>query len=676
MVDAGTVTNDGEVTTTADVNGGILNNNATGTVLGNVTVDGGTLNNDGDLGNATGDSVAVASGATLNNNTSGDVLGTLTNSGTLTNDAGGEINALVVDAGTVTNDGAVVANLTVNGGTVAHNATATVGGTTSLTGGTLNVNAGSFTGLVTASGGSLNILSGTFLAGLTNQAATTTASGTITGNVINYAGFSATGLTVAGAFSNLGGSAVLQTSGAMTVSGAFANTGTVDMANGAFNDSLVVASLPGGAAGAYLLDLNLADGQGVGDTITFTAGGVTSINLDFNIVGNGYLGGPITIVTGLAANASLITDDLPIGGSIVYTLAQNGNQAQVVSLVNPAVSGVAAASAMTQSLISTVVNRPTSPFVSGLAAEEGCSSGGYFRATGGKATVTGSSTSNGVGISNDIRANYYGAQGGYDIGCFDGRFFNGWDGAIGIMAGINSGSTEQTVFSDPINHVGVLGVTGSDFDQKYAGIYIAGSRDKVSGDVQLRYDLTDFTLSDQAALIGLDGEEFSTRTTTVGTRVNYRIDLNDEKGISLVPTVGFNYSRTSGDTVVFNGDEVLTIDPFNTFIGFLGGTLTKTVVSPEGTSAMTYFASGNYYHDFSGNRTASYEDPGVVALSEIDLGGIGGFAEASIGLNYVKVLESGAGGAKQLNANIRADLRAGKNVSDAYSLTAQVRLSF
>jgi len=677
VVNLGTMNNDGEVTTTADLNAGILNNTSTGTVLGNVTVDGGTLNNDGDLGNAGSDTVAVAAGATLNNNAAGDVLGTLTNSGTTTNDAGGQINALVNSAGTTTNDGEIVGTLVVNGGTVAVNATGTVGGTTQVNAtGALAITGGSFTGAVLNNGGALDILSGTFLAGLTNADGTVDAAGTITGNVINNDAFNATSLAVTGAFSNLGGPANLQIFGDMTVSGAFANTGLVDLANGVFTDSLVVASLPGGSAGAYVLDLNLAVGQGVADSITVTAGGVTSVTLDFAIVGTGYLGGPITVFTGLAAGATLTTDDLPIGGSIVYTLDQSGNQAQVVSLVNPAVSGVAAASAMTQSLISSVVNRPTSPFVSGLAAEEGCSSGGYFRATGGQATVTGTSTSNDVSISNDIRSSYYGAQGGYDIGCFDGRFFNGWDGAIGIMAGLNKGSTEQTVFSDPINQVGVLGETGSDFDQKYLGIYVAGSRDKISGDVQLRYDLTDFTLNDDLGLVGLDGEEFSTRTTTIGTRVNYRFDLNEEQGISLVPTVGFNYSQTSGDTVVFNGDEVLTIDPFNSFIGFLGTTLTKTVVAPEGTSALTYFASGNYYQDFSGNRSATYEDPGIVAETDIDLGGIGGFAEASFGLNYVKVLESGAGGPKQLNANIRADLRAGENVSDAYSLTAQVRLSF
>jgi hypothetical protein len=45
-------------------------------------------------------------------------------------------------------------------------------------------------------------------------------------------------------------------------------------------------------------------------------------------------------------------------------------------------------------------------------------------------------------------------------------------------------------------------------------------------------------------------------------------------------------------------------------------------------------------------------------------------------VNYVKILDKGPGGAKQLNANVRADARFGPNVSDSYSVTAQIRLSF
>jgi fibronectin-binding autotransporter adhesin len=61
---------------------------------------------------------------------------------------------------------------------------------------------------------------------------------------------------------------------------------------------------------------------------------------------------------------------------------------------------------------------------------------------------------------------------------------------------------------------------------------------------------------------------------------------------------------------------------------------------------------------------------------EITTENIGGFGEFSLGLNYVRILEDGVAGAKQLNANVRLDTRFGDNVRDSTSVTAQVRLSF
>ena len=185
--------------------------------------------------------------------------------------------------------------------------------------------------------------------------------------------------------------------------------------------------------------------------------------------------------------------------------------------------------------------------------------------------------------------------------------------------------------------------------------------------------------------IGLDGLNYTTKSTTVGTRFNYRFDLNEEKGINFVPTVGFNYTTVSGNMLTLDDnltplntsdDETLTINGYNTVVGFLGGTLAKTKIDPEGASATTTFVSGNYYQDFGGDRTASYSNSTLPTAQQIDIGSIGGFAEASVGINYVKILDKGPGGAKQLNANVRADARFGPNVSNSYSLTAQVRLSF
>jgi len=127
--------------------------------------------------------------------------------------------------------------------------------------------------------------------------------------------------------------------------------------------------------------------------------------------------------------------------------------------------------------------------------------------------------------------------------------------------------------------------------------------------------------------------------------------------------------------VNFVGGETLKLDAFNSIVGFVGGTFAKTTINEAGDGGTTMFASGNYYHDFAGDRTSLFTSGGNPDQN-ITAANLGGFGEVSLGVNYVKVLEDGPAGAKQFNANLRLDKRLGRNVKNATSLTAQVRLSF
>jgi hypothetical protein len=160
--------------------------------------------------------------------------------------------------------------------------------------------------------------------------------------------------------------------------------------------------------------------------------------------------------------------------------------------------------------------------------------------------------------------------------------------------------------------------------------------------------------------LGLNNAKFNTNSVNLTGRVSYRMDINDN-GLNFVPTAGLSYSRTSGSTLNFTGGEKLQLNSFNSIIGFAGGTIAKTVISPAGDAGTTYFMSGNYYHDFAKDRTSVFTDAGG-GVSNITSGNIGGFGELSVGMNYVRILEDGPAGAKQLNTNIRADARVGKNV--------------
>ena len=736
MVTGGTYDNSGSTNGLLTNNGGTVNNLAGGT-LASVQNDNGITTNF----NVVSGAVGVSNG-TFDNRAGADVNGLVTNNGGIvTNAAGAEIQALVNNNGTTTNSGSVITNTDVHGGTVNHGGT--IGGNAFVDGGQLNVVGGSVTGTTTNDGGVIDISNGTFTAGLFNISGTVEAEGNIVGDIENRAAFRASAnilgnganrftntgsgtvdlrtasLTafsdfanagivdvgaaqtlaattisnsnrinlvngsIAGAFSNTG---TLAVSGVGNITGTFANDGTVDLQDGlSFADTLNISGLTSGN-GTYQLDLDLTTGNM--DLVNANGGTAGSVLLQFTTIGGGTILPAKTVFSGLSAGTTYNSNGLPVGGAILYSLQNNGGNLQIASGVNPAVPGVAASAAMTQSLIGTVVNRPTSPFVSGLAAEEACSHGGYFRGAAGVATVTGNTSSSAGNNSTDISSSFYGVQGGYDIGCFDGRF-GGWDLAAGFMLGYNAGSTKQGIFSDPINPAIQTGISGSDFEQTYAGLYMAGSKDRFSGDLQLRYDNTKFDLTEVAlpgfagSEIGLDGLSYGTQTSTVGARVNYRLDVNEEKGINFIPTLGFNYSSTTGAllTLDANGpgladDETLEIVPFNTVVGFIGGTLAKTSISDEGDSATTTFVSANYYQDFGGDRNAIYDSPALPAAETMTIGSIGGFAEASVGLNYVKILDKGPGGAKQLNASLRADARFGESVKDSVSLTAQLRLSF
>jgi hypothetical protein len=692
----------GTGTLTAD--GGFVQSG--GTTGGTITINTTTFDQSGGATIALGTTVSASGDQTL---ASGTIAGNLSGAG-----------AVTVQTGTTALTGAITAATTVVSGTLTVTA-GTITGAAENDGGTITVVGGTFTGGLTNTDGTLN-LAGSINGNITNDdtanatAATTftagntyTNSGTTSLSLFGFSGLasvtneadgiinvgsgitlSATSIsnladgsifinsgTVAGAFSNAG---ILGVNGAGIITGSLVNTGQVTLLDGAVGDTLTISG-PVSGGGIYALDINLDNGTtdkiiASGDDAT----GLIQLAFDPILTGDGTLLPDIVVFDGVAAGATISQTGLPTGGAILYGVSIDGSNIEVNSTINPAVAGVAAGAAVTQSLIGTVVNRPTSPFVSGLALEESCSSGGYLRASAGQASITGTSTNNNITNTSTVDTRFSGVQGGADIGCYDGRFFNGWDGAIGVMAGYNNGSTLQGVYSDPINKSVQTGTSASDFNQTYAGLYLAGSKDRISGDVQLRFDHTQFDLSETAILpylpIGLDGLSYATDSTTFGTRLNYRFDVNEDKGINFIPTIGFNYTSTTGATLTLNdGNGTLEITPFNTVVGFVGGTLTKTKIGEDGQSATTTFISGNYYKDFGGDRLAIF-DNATLDPTDISLGSLGGFAEASIGVNYVKVLEKGPAGAKQLNANLRADARFGDNVSDSYSLTAQVRLSF
>ncbi|MFN4158032.1 MAG: beta strand repeat-containing protein, partial [Gemmobacter sp.] len=658
----GTITNAASLT----VAGGTVNLTGTGSVdtSGNtIEVTAGTLTNDGD-GIANTEAVLI-SGGTLTT-TGADTIASLTQSGGLVN------GGAVLTAGTFSQSGGTMA------GNVNTITSATLNGMSSITG--------------TLSGGDVTVMGG--VASVTSGGQITAASVSIDAGTLRTDGGA---LSAGVAVSNAG---TFVFTGTETI-GALSGSGTTNL--GATDGLNNVLTLAGGASSVQSHNFVLgSDAAGVGDRLVsdggnaFAAAATQTFNI--SLAGDYALGTTYVVVQGQTNIASSLTVNVAnqSGGALLYSLVDRNGNTELVVEGNPGIGGIASGVSLTQSIVANVVNRPSSPFASGLAAERGCSQGGYGRAVGGRTKAKGSSIAETAGVvrQNSLTANYYGVQGGYDFICNDGRFFDGWSGGAGALLGYNKGKSNQPVETDRADGLGLRtrSITNSDFDQTYAGFYVVGNKDALTVDGQLRFENTRYTLNEteivSGSALGLRGDKFTTKGVNFTGRVSYNVIVNDQ-GLNFVPTAGVSVTRTGASTLTFSGSgfpgarNSLALDAYTSKVGFIGGTLAKSTINEAAASGSTVFVSANYYKEFGGARNARFTsfvqnpDLSISASTEnIKSDNLGGFGELSLGWNYIKVLENGPAGARQLNTNLRLDTRFGKNISDSYSLTAQVRLSF
>ena len=705
-------------------NAGAINAAATTTVAAT-----GQFDNSGTAG-------AVGNGGAFNNSGS---AGALTNTGTATNS--GTLASVANDAGTFTSTNGTVTGATTNDALMTINSGTFTGGITNNAAGTINAqgtmsgdvaNAGTFTttGALTGGGSAFtntntaDIIAGSYtgLGSFANTAGTTTVTGQTlgAGTITNAATLNVTGGTLTGAFGNTGGTTtfggtsavngattngavitalagaatsfngpvtnnatmLLNQAGTTTVAGAFSGAGTVDMFGGAATgDHTLTFSGAAGSVGAHNWLMNYT-ATGVGDRIVATGGqfGGDLQNFTFDLGGDFALGTQAVVVEGQTGlNRAFTVEGAALGGTVVYSLADIGANTVLVAESNPGFGGIASGVSLTQAIIANVVNRPSSPFASGLVTEQGCSRGGYGRGVFGRADASGTSSNGTSTRPNSLSTSYAGVQGGFDVICNDGRFFDGWNGGVGALVGYNIGKTDQPVFGLGGTTV-QTSTTKADFSQRYLGFYVVGNRDRLTVDAQVRFENTDYEMSETVAAgfggLGLQNDTFSTKGVNFTGRVSYNVEVNPD-GLSFVPTAGVSVTRTNASRLTFSGNgNTLDLDAYTSKVGFVGGTLARTRINEAGDAGSTYFVSANYYKEFGGDRTATLTTLTPATTTRITSSDIGGFGELSLGWNYVRVLENGPGGARQLNASVRADARSGSNISKSYSLTAQVRLSF
>ena len=476
--------------------------------------------------------------------------------------------------------------------------------------------------------------------------------------------------------------------------GGLGGGGRVSVRDGATDDRINVNGNLGNQT--FVLDADLGDDVGSTDTVVLASDAVITgdIRLQFNILDQGGRQDRDLVVIDVAdndpGNFTVSQRGLPIEGDIItYDLGRNGaGDVVIVDGLNPGIGALAGNIVLTQSLIGSVINRPSSPFVSGLAFEDEnpCGVGVWGRAIGGAADSSGKVFQTGNEDRNfdgQIEADYYGLQLGGDYACFNG-FYNGWDLAFGGIAGINYGSSTQPVFALDLNSPTGLSdrltsVTDVDFTQTYGGLYVAAVRDRLAVDLQYRIEQTEFTANNVGRNgnkgLGLNDETFTSEANTFSGAVSYAYPI-ENTDLTLVPQAGFAITNVSTDTINFGNRGVVEIDDFESQTGFIGATLSRTKVGDDGVSALNQFGTVTVYSDFADDPTSRFipnDNSGVRSLTTENLGTYG---EVSAGVNYVRILQPGEwGSVKQFNASVRGDVRYSDRL-ESWGVTAQARFQF
>jgi len=645
------------------LNGGAVNND--GTVTGAATVNGGTLTNDG-----TTAAITMSNGV-VNNNTPGVVGGPVTVSGGVFNTTGTINDDVALSGGAFNAENAISGDITTTGGTF------TTTGALTHTGNFINA------GQVDVAGGDLDT-SGTFTndGGLTLSGADLDVTGafTNTDQVILDDGRVLTAASVAnnGGFIGLGAGSP----GAISATIGAPVTGTVgsrlNLQNAVAGDEMIIS---GGVSGVNLLALDIditTSNAGFADVLTVNGAVDGDLAITLNpITNNGALtlqSTPITLVDGStlggALNASLV-GPLANNGLFLYRLTEDAGNGDInlQSDINPAIGGVAGAFSSVQSLVNTVVNRPSGAYVSGIAFDtpNNCSTGTWGRVTGGRTDADTTSTNNlGDRVTSRGSLNYGGFQGGADFGCFE-AFDGGWDISGGVLAGYNQGEFDERA-------AGLL--TSGDFDQYFVGGYVAAATGNWSGELQLRYANADFTFNNVD--LDLRDESADVDSYSLSGSMTYRFDLRE--GLALLPTVGFAVTDNDAASLTFR-DEAgnnlgrLKVDSHTTKTTFLGATLSQTTINEAAATATNAFVTGTYYFDNSGSRDSTFTSADGSATADLNTSEIGDFGEISVGGSYVQVLGTAPGQARQVNYGVRVDARFGDNV-EGVGITGQVRLQF
>ena len=694
VISGGIGQNSGAVAENLNVSGGAFTNASGGEIGGNATITSGETSN---LGTIKGN--LDATGGTITH--SGDIEGLAAIGSAVAFTMTGTVGQSLINEGTSLAEGSVGGNidnknsLTVTGplagsGDFTNSGTTIVNGAFDILGNASNTNALSVSG-----GGQMST------GGLTNSGQITNA-GTISGVLDNTGAINSSNGTF-GTVSNAGGGTITL-GGDMTVTdtlnntgtllapgnkslnvGTMSNVGTIDFSGNGTGDTLTINGAVAGS-GTIIAEVDLDQPIGTADTVTVVGTNAADLSFSFQDVSQGapsFLANDVLVLANVGAGANIAdiagANTLPSDLGVQYGFAIKGDDLVIVSDAKAVFGGVFDSVAAMQTILETIVNRPTSPFVTGLGAQiedKECGIGSWARATGGNVDTTLSSRNNIGLIESSFDVTYAGVQVGVDYGC---SYFEpgNWNLSGGFMLGYNRGSAQQAIVQGNVAAFN----TDTDFTQSFAGAYMVATKayetGAFSGDLQVRVEESDFSITSidagATAPSEFDAANFKMDTVVLSGSASYAVPLKND--LTLIPAIGFAVAKSSSGELRANvgaaTDRVVPDDHVST-IGFISSTLSRTNILGE-LSYSRQFVTATYYKDFSDNRTGQYF--GVGGNQPLSTDGIDGFGEVSAGYQFSKLLEGQIGNAKQVTANIRADYKFGQDLS-ALSLTADARIQF
>ncbi|WP_158516269.1 autotransporter-associated beta strand repeat-containing protein [Bosea vaviloviae] len=671
---AGSVTNTGTLTTTGTIQSGVTNSgtvNAAGTINGAIANNAGTftvsgvLAGNGAFSNAGGAILAVNGG-----NFTG--LASLVNAGSITIGAGRTLSAGTItnNAGTISLDvGAILqgtANTLNNAATInvaTNGAILDAGAINNLAGGVINFNGPGGTatlssGLQVNNAGAINLIGGNLnvVGPLSN-----------TGQVAIAANLAANLASLSNA-----GSVSLGQGARLTTSGNLANTGMIELRNGATNNLVTVG---GGWSGNGRVGLDLDIVNAAADRISVggASSGLTTVDFAQLTVTSAVISRDVLVVNGaagaqfVAANALTPTGPSPFPNGAGQLITNNGlvqywfgeaTPGSGTYVVRPDLN-VTAATGFVASVSSALASinafsEPASAFINGPADPQPntLSFGTWGRARGGHFDITSNSTVGSLGgVSRSFRsvneAGFNGFQLGVDAGLYNING-TGWTANLGI----HGGKVDAKVTTPE---------TRLEVEQPFYGVYGAvRSGSGFAFDVLVRRDNFDLKLNSPSA--GLTNAKFKADGWSGLASMSQRFNITDS--IYIDPSVAVLYSRAEVDPLRTLQANV-SWQPIESVTGRFGVQL-GTFIQPTETIVLAPYIAASVWREFAGKSKASGEFGGLSFPTTTDR--VGTYGQFSAG---VAVSSTTPG----LSGFVRADLRFGEKI-EGYAFNGGLRYQF